>query len=75
MKDFLMEANMEEIVISDFFSESKERQAKVLKSSLYPGTYKIVMLDNHKNLESFIYDMYLESAENRAENFVTYNDR
>jgi hypothetical protein len=75
MKDFLMEVNMEEIILSDFFSESKERHAKVLKSSLYPGTYKIVMLDNRKNSESFIYDMYLESAKSRAENFVTYNDR
>ena len=75
MKDFLMEISMEEIVVSDYFSESKERHAKVLKSSLYPGTYKIVMLDIHKNSESFIYDMYLDSAENRAEDFVTYNDR
>lgn len=73
-KDFLMEVNSMEIVVSDYFSQDSSRHAKVLKSQLYPGTYKVVMYDNNKNVESFIYDMYLESAGNRAEDFVTYND-
>lgn len=74
MKDFLMEASTMEEVISDFFSHDSLRHAKVLKSQLYPGTYKVVMFDNTKKIESFIYDMYLDSASNRAEDFVTYND-
>lgn len=62
---------MDEIIVSEYWSDDKMLNAKVVKSPLYDNAFKLVMKNILEDREIFKFHRHLEVAENEAEDFVT----
>lgn len=62
---------MDEIIVSEYWSNDKMLNAKVVKGPLYGDAFKLVMKNIVEDKEIFKFHRHLEVAENEAEDFVT----
>lgn len=62
---------MDDIIVSEYWSEDKIRNAKVVKGPLYGDAFKLVMKNIVEDKEIFKFHRHLDVAENEAEDFVS----
>jgi hypothetical protein len=62
---------VDEIVVSEFWSEDKTKHAKVCSNqTIYPNMFKLVMNESDKNHQIFKFFKDLNKAEMDAEDYV-----
>jgi len=62
---------MDEITVSEYWSDDKIKNAKVIKGPLYGDAFKLVMKNIVEDREIFKFHRHLDVAENEAEDFVS----
>jgi len=62
---------VDEIVVSEYWSEDKTKNTKVLSSkAIYPNMYKLVMKESDNNNQMFKFFKDLDKADLEARNYV-----
>ncbi len=62
---------VDEIVVSEYWSEDKTKNTKVLSSkAIYPNMYKLVMKESDNNNQMFKFFKDLDKADLEAKNYV-----
>ena len=60
-----------EIVVSEYWSENKNKYAKVLSSkTVYPDMFKLVFKESSRDHQTFKFFKDLDKAELEAKNYV-----